>query len=59
MKNRKLKVYGRIFFCLRHRTCKIKHQIILQGDWLENAGFAFGDSINVEVLANKMIVTKL
>lgn len=59
MKNRKLKVYGRIFFCLKERTYKVKHQIILQGCWVEKAGFSFGDSINVEVLENKVVLTKL
>lgn len=59
MKNRKLKVYGRIFFCLRDLTCKKKQRIVLQGAWLAKAGFAFGDVVNVEVSEKRMILTKL
>lgn len=57
--NRKMKVYGKIFFCPKCRVMKVHSNILLQGKWLAKAGFEFGNNINVEVLNNQLIITKL
>lgn len=32
-------------------------QIILCGNWLKNAGFNFGDTVNIEVSEKKLILS--
>lgn len=49
MKNRKLKVYY---------NTKNKPQIILQGTWLEKAGYKIGDKIEVNIIKDKIIIKK-
>ena len=49
MKNRKLKVYY---------NTKNKPQIILQGGWLEKAGYQIGDRVEVNIIKNKIIIKK-
>lgn len=59
MITRKIHVYGRIIFCRKYKMYRgVNPQIILQGNWLEQAGFSFGDAINVNVSENQLIITK-
>lgn len=39
---------------------KYRHipQIKFQGDWLQKMGFSIGDSIQVQCMKNKIIITK-
>lgn len=53
MDDRKLTVYnGRCAFK------KSPPQILLQGNWLEQAGFSAGDKITVKCQQGKLIITK-
>lgn len=57
--NRFLKVYGKVNFCQKHLVFSdISSQIILQGRWLKEAGFNFGDSVKVHVENKKLVITQ-
>ncbi len=60
MNIRKIHVYGRIIFCRKHKMYRgVNPQIILQGNWLEQAGFNFGDAVQVDVSSNQLIISKV
>jgi len=53
MDDRKLTVYNR-----RGAFKKSPPQILLQGNWLEQAGFSVGDKITVKCQQGQLIITK-
>ena len=53
MDDRKLTVYNR-----RGAFKKSPPQILLQGNWLEQAGFSAGDKITVKCQQGQLIITK-
>lgn len=56
--NRKIRVYAKINFCRKHLMLTSQtSQIILCGNWLKNAGFNFGDTVNIEVSEKKLILS--
>lgn len=63
MKERKLKVYSQTRTSSNGNFYSPTHYsevptIMLSGKWLESAGFSISDTINVEVMENKLIITK-
>lgn len=57
-KNRKIKVYAKVKFCQKHLVFTGQtSQIILSGNWLQKAGFNFGDSVNIEVQDKKLVLS--
>ncbi|WP_394991931.1 SymE family type I addiction module toxin [Emticicia sp.] len=56
--NRKIRVYAKIKFCRKHLNLTSRtSQIILSGNWLVDAGFNFGDSVNIEVTDKKLVLS--
>lgn len=57
-KNRKIRVYAKIIFCRKHlQLTSQTSQIILAGNWLKDAGFNFGDTVNIEVNDKKLVLS--
>jgi hypothetical protein len=56
MKSRSIKVAA--FYQSLHPTLKVTSSLRLQGEWLQNAGFAPGDVVAVEVTPGRLIITK-
>lgn len=40
------------------KKAELKPKLILQGDWMQKAGFQPGENINIEVHTNKLIITR-
>lgn len=57
MKNRKLKISRRYRETKTRNFPTISPRIILQGNWLKQAGFASGQSLTVEVHEKMLILT--
>lgn len=36
----------------------LKPKLILSGDWMNEAGFTIGEKVTVQVMDNKLIITK-
>lgn len=55
---RKIKVHAKRKFCKKRLYfLGSDPKIILQGQWLAKAGFQFGDSVNVYILNNSLVIT--
>lgn len=38
---------------------KLKPKLIIQGDWMQKAGFEIGEKVNITIAENKLIITKV